>query len=73
MLGYLNCERGVDLSNWENKVSLEHWALYFLSTLIETEFSEKTILNTYPKAIFATATTTSTSTTSPSSSLPFSP
>ena len=61
-------ERGLDLSNGENKVSLEHWALYFLSTLIETELIEKTILNTYPTVIVTTATTTTTP-TFPSSSL----
>ena len=44
-------ERGLDLSNGENKVSLEHRALYFLSTLIETELIERTILNTYPTVI----------------------
>ena len=51
------------MSNGENKVSLEHSAIFFLSTLIETELIEKTILNTYPTAIVATATTTTTTTT----------
>ena len=60
-------ERGLDLSNGENKVSLEHRALYFLSTLIETELIEKTILNTYPTVIVTTATTTTTTTTTPTS------